>query len=241
MIAFDAASQGSFNVDPYLGTTLTISHTCSGDNRMLLVNLSSYAANSTSLCTGITYDGVSLTKLIQGTYNPDLALVEMWGLVAPNTGTHNIVISFSQSTYARAVCASYTGVKQTGFPDNSVEEMTASAASSKSTNITTVADNCWIACGALGQATQANSTGASRGLEQTYAFLFDSNAAKTPAGVYTSTSTSGGTYRMNHVVISFAPFIPTTSIKKIGGVLYASIKKVGGVAIASVKKVAGLA
>lgn len=51
--------------------------------------------NTDGVVTGITYDGVALTKLRsqQGDNGSSAARVEVWYLVNPNSGTHDIVVT----------------------------------------------------------------------------------------------------------------------------------------------------
>lgn len=204
-IAYDAVSSGELVPGD---SPLTISHICSGTNKLLLVAVSHYAAAS-SVITGITYNGVALTKLSEAPYNTDLAIDQIWGLLNPDTGTHNIVISFSTNTYIRAVGVSYTGVLQSGLPDAQNSATTASAASSISTSVTTVVDNCWVFCAGLVWTTPGQSTGTTRGT-QGASIAYDSNGPKTPAGSYTCTSTANGSYKISNCVVSFAPAIVVT-------------------------------
>ncbi len=73
MVTFDAASSGSV----FAGTTITFSHTCSGSDRVLNVGASNN--NPGTAVTGVTYNGVALTKdgeQTQGGGNK----VEIWSL-----------------------------------------------------------------------------------------------------------------------------------------------------------------
>lgn len=91
--------------------TLTWSHTCSGSNRLLVVTV---PESRVSTVSSITYNSVNLTKAISkkvaDPYNPN---AEIWYLIAPDTGTHDIVITFGQSiTYRVAGAVSFTGCSQ---------------------------------------------------------------------------------------------------------------------------------
>jgi hypothetical protein len=67
--------------------------------------------------SSITYNGVPLTFVgaINNTRSgDDDARVEIWRLVAPATGTHNVVVTFSASLLQQAVAGvmTFTGVNQ---------------------------------------------------------------------------------------------------------------------------------
>ena len=108
---FDAGSNNR-------GTTvssLTLSHTTSGTNRFLICF---YAVNDATpqAVTGATYNGVAMTRI--GTeISPDgfFTFAGLFRLIAPATGTHDVVLSTAGGTNGRfyAACASYTDVHQT--------------------------------------------------------------------------------------------------------------------------------
>ena len=105
-IIFDAASSATGS-----GTSLTWSHTVGvgGTNRLLVVSI----ATDTTPVSGVTYGGQALT-LIGGQIDPDDASrVGLWYLVAPPTGTNNIVATFAEGTDAIGGSTSWTGVNQT--------------------------------------------------------------------------------------------------------------------------------
>ncbi len=96
-----------------IGSTLTISHTtAAGSDRLMVVGVS---INNDDFETvlGITYNGAAFTFVGQET-NADDARVEIWYLVAPATGTHDAVITFSAdlTRFAVAGVITFTGVDQ---------------------------------------------------------------------------------------------------------------------------------
>jgi hypothetical protein len=94
--------------------SLTISHTTgSGSNRLMLVGISLVNDELETVST-VTYNGVSLTKVGEQD-SVDDARVEIWSLVAPPTGTYDVVITFSAPLRraAQAGVMTYTGVDQT--------------------------------------------------------------------------------------------------------------------------------
>jgi hypothetical protein len=103
----DAVSTGSTD-----GASLTLSHTTSGSNRLMLVGLSINNDNFETV-TSVTYGGVPLTY-VASVNQADDARVEMWQLVAPQTGTHNVEIWFSDDLLHNAVAGvvTFTSVNQ---------------------------------------------------------------------------------------------------------------------------------
>lgn len=100
----DAVSQNYQNY----GGSLTVSHTVAGTERYLLAFV-----GSGSVTSGVTYAGAAMTKLAEIASGGGKKLT-IWGLIAPATGTNNIVCTLGGSG-ANAVCVglSLTGVKQT--------------------------------------------------------------------------------------------------------------------------------
>lgn len=134
-IAFDATSSGNANA-----TSLTFSHTCSGSERVLWVGC--YVSGGDNI-TGITYAGVSMTKMV-GTPMDSGYYLYLWYLAAPATGANNIVITPSGTRDMLAISSSYTGAKQTGIPDAQVTNTTVAGQTSMTTTATVVAANSWL-------------------------------------------------------------------------------------------------
>lgn len=106
-VAFDAVS--SFAHD---GASHTLSHTVTGSNLYLLVGVSLVGSVGRTV-TGITYNGVALSSL-GNIANSVTYRTELWGLVAPATGAHNVVISTGgPGSTIVAGAISFTGVDQT--------------------------------------------------------------------------------------------------------------------------------
>lgn len=119
---------------------VTISGTINDNtNGILLV----WIEKPTDGITGITWDGVALTKSVSFNYNAGRYMY-CWSLIAPHVGTKNLVISHSSINFD--ICAvSYIGVKQSGFPDASATSTTTGTTATGSVSITTVANGAGIA------------------------------------------------------------------------------------------------
>jgi hypothetical protein len=94
------------------GTSFSFAHECSGSDRILIVQV--YAA-VTSDPTGVTYNGVAMTKLYGHTV-ASTNRASIWFLLAPATGSNNVVISHASSVDVMAISASFTGVEQVTPP-----------------------------------------------------------------------------------------------------------------------------
>ena len=113
----------------------------SGANRMLAATV--YVLNASDILSGCTYAGASMTVI-----NKEAVAANRWlyaaFILGPTSGANNLICSISggvNKTIGMAA-ADYTGVAQSGQPDNSI--LTASANVNSSTvSLTTVANNCW--------------------------------------------------------------------------------------------------
>ena len=196
-IALDTSTDGG-NVS---ATSLTYSHTCTGSNLVLFVSVIYGTADNV---TGVTYNGVAMTQLGKQQRPGGSRFTYLYGLVNPTTGANNVVISNSASDFTEGASVSYTGVKQSGLPDAFVGQ-NYTAQTVYSTNITTIADDCWLTGLGYGGTVSA---GTNATLRQTMSFgseaLFDSNSSVGTAGSKTinvnTTSSSGTT-----LFASFAP------------------------------------
>lgn len=106
-IATDASSLTSSGG---YSNSLTISHTVAGADRLLLVGV--HCRSATADVTGVTYNGVAMT--LQGTNeNSGVVGMQWYSLVAPATGTHDVVVSLGSYKLFSVIVYSLTGVDQT--------------------------------------------------------------------------------------------------------------------------------
>jgi len=217
-IAFDAAAQ----VITSGVTSQNLSFTTSGSDRFLIVWIQSNTSNP----SGVTYDGVSMS--LYGAH-PNSSQFVAYYLANPNSGTHNITVSWGSSqSKAYIVAGSWNGAKQTAFPD-AVNRNVASPATSLTTSVTTTANNCWLvgACMAVASPTYTdgdlaagtsttrrtitNDGGGSvaRGLA-----VFDSNADITPAGSASLQFTVSSNADLFGFVFSLAPKVNSIDVSE---------------------------
>src|SRR5690242_11384212 len=108
--ALPATGQAAVAIDSVTSTTTaagsaTWSHTVgTGANRLLIVGI---AIKNSQTVTSVTYGGVALT---QATALANTGRLEVWRLVAPASGTANIVVTFAAGTGAAIGAVSFTGV-----------------------------------------------------------------------------------------------------------------------------------
>jgi hypothetical protein len=198
-IAFDSATAyGSGN------PTATISHTCSGTDRYLVVHVGVNQGRTVTACTyngtAMTLIGLSLDSIGSGvpTY--------IYGMVNPPAGTHTVSATSSLQTCI-VTAVSYTGVDQTtpiGTPNTTALNTTTT---SMSKSLTTVNDNSWVVMGfrvGNGSAVTAGTATAVRTQPEAIAFgsgiLIDSDAAVSPAGSRTLAVTSASQFYGGQVI-----------------------------------------
>ena len=204
-IAFDTAVDGSL-VNP--GTSLTWSHTHTGNNLLSLVSVFGDTQGGDvdgSKITGVTNNSVSMTELARVLPSGDRWLY-LFYLLAPATGAHNIVVSASSSIVIAGQSASYTGVKQSGFPDNSTTN-TANTALDITTSLATSANNCWTFLATKNSiGASAADTGSTLRISNANGMgIYDSNALITPAGSYSMKVNIGSLANWAAIMASFAP------------------------------------
>lgn len=135
-VAFDAMSEGMNTPD---GTSLTISHTTSGSNRLLNCVISHTPGDADVSAVTATYNGTSMDVLFTDTTTHSSRHVRAFRLVAPATGTNNVVFSWSGTAAMAAICASFTGVDQADPDDAQVLTDGTAGGTSSSRSVTSAA------------------------------------------------------------------------------------------------------
>ena len=117
-VALDSSSASSASFRTAGSNTLTFGHTTTTTaNRVLLVGVSLNMTSVAATVTGVTYGGVALTSV--GSHNDagGTQRVEMWYLLAPASGTANVVVTVNLPARGRvgvvAGATTFTDVDQT--------------------------------------------------------------------------------------------------------------------------------
>jgi hypothetical protein len=166
--------------------------------------------------TGCTWNGNAMTQVptnSPATFNPGTAVFVYLFYYAAGTGdgaAHNVVATRTTTARKFDIAVScYSGGAQTGIPDNSTSNTTASASSLTST-LTPNADNCW------GLVAQANNRTGGAGTGSTIRAsgigtldydlsIYDTNAAIHPAASTSMTTTITSASSGCQIMVSFAP------------------------------------
>jgi len=179
--------------------TITIA---SNSNRLMIVSYTTYQGGGPS---GITYNGVALTKIVEqvGSYNEKTSI---WGLIAPATGTHDVVVSDGGNWYGYAIYSLYN--TDQSLPTNF--SVTGNENSTASLSLTTVTDNSWVITSIEAEAvpTMTTSGGTSDwSLEgQSYQHGSGHHILKTSAGSQTMSASLSYSSRWNQANIEIKAY-----------------------------------
>lgn len=149
------------------------------------------------------YNGVSMTRFVETNVGGAGTWYSVYYLVGAATGTNNFTCTGSSPAHNYNI-VSYSGVKQSGFPDASTN---ATGTTSVTGTITTVAANC-VAYAFSGSDNASPSAGTgstlinSRGVGS--AFQSSTFPIVTP-GSYSMTASDGGATHVKMAMFSFAP------------------------------------
>lgn len=150
-IYLDATSTSGYKVSL---STYSWSHTTTGINRGLVVNVSIFATGTVS---SITYNSIAM-QFIRfdsiGIYRN-----EIWVLGNPTVGTNTIIVTLNTSLTSIADAVSYTGV-DVGEMVEANTGATGSGISSPSKTITTLSDQSWVIDGLTTSDATMSVTGA---------------------------------------------------------------------------------
>lgn len=135
-IAVDVGSDGQTSG----GTTCTFAHTCTGSDRLLLLAV---RGEWTDLLTvaSTTYNSVAFTLIDKSIQVFNFAAYLLY-LIAPASGTNNIVVTMSVSSTFSCTAVSYTGCDQSAPIDSANKGNTFGTVEAVSTTV--VGANCWL-------------------------------------------------------------------------------------------------
>lgn len=196
-IAFDFVSQNQTNSN----TSLSTAHTCSGNDRLLLVHI--LTNNTSDIIVGVTYNSVAMTQ-VDKVQNANSFYSYLYYLLNPSSGTANITSTFSLASLIANQGVSYTGVLQSGFPDATAKG-SANSGTSLNATLTTVKANCWQFAGIRNDNAMTISPGTSRDATP-FSGIINVADLGPIASPGSSTITATATIaNANYITASFAP------------------------------------
>jgi len=210
-IAFDALSSGNGN-----GGSLSVAHTVAGSDRALVVCIANLTDNTDPVSGDVSYNGTAMTKISETTIGVS-RWVGLFLLIAPSTGANNVTATLTGTSNWSVISASYTGVKQTGNPEDFDTNSDGTAGTTFTISNTSVTNNAWhVACfqasGAIGAGSSTTKRGEQGGWSgSVLSGIFDTNAAISPAGANTLNFTCNNSARSSIGLI----LAPSTSVSTI--------------------------
>ena len=214
---FDASTFGTTTTG-----TLSFSHTCTGSDRIIFFFI--FNQNNSGLTT-IRYNGVDATLVNTASQNSGTRVIWIYRILAPATGSNTVEIVRASATNTLACrVLSYNTVSQTGFPDASRNDVTASATPTVSGLLTTVANNAFVLAfyrnDVIGYDSTTITGGTDRGTVLAAPGYTDSAPSviefgpKTPAGSTTITIATNGATNAAHIglMVSFAPSVASANV-----------------------------
>jgi len=115
-------------------TSSTLSHTCTGASMLIVV----VAADSAASPTGITYNGVAMTKEVTQAGLD----TTVWSLANPASGANNIVVTFAASHYFGFGGISLIGTETSSYADGTGTG--SGTTNDAAVSVTTGTANSWI-------------------------------------------------------------------------------------------------
>jgi len=193
-----------------------------------------------------TWNGTSMTEAGHYQIGTSSRQVTLFYLKNAATGTHNVVVSQTGTTFIYSTAASYSGTNTTTQPDSSATAKNAGSSNSLTATTTVVGSNCWLVCassgdngdnGAGGTGTTQRSTA---GVDH-YVTIMDSNGT-VGTGSQSLVTNYSPSQSIGTVIISVAPASASgpVNVKEWNGLAKASVKAIDGLAIASIKTLNGL-
>lgn len=202
-IAFDTSNAGASAIN-----NPTWSYTVTGANPCLVV---SARASGASTIQSASYNSVALSKWKAVAPQAGVvAGVEIWALLNPATGSSLTVSVTGQNDGCRGMCASYSGVAQTGQPDSSASTDYTSNQTLFTATTTVVLPNCWLVGGSNDNVGSGETGGSGTTQRQAAGGLTISDSNGTVGTGSQSLNTNIGTGRGSIIAVSMAPALPVT-------------------------------
>ncbi len=203
-ISYDSGLQFGGTASSYSQSYTTSTST----NRVMIVAVTSDNSGSASLVSGISYNGASLTKLATIPFNtvssPTNAF-DLWYLINPSSGTHNLTVNFSTTMPFQADVSTYVAASQASFPNASTTgAQDAGTTFSLSLCSPSCAAGAWTELSVNSQRTVTAGAGVTARVgNSSNLFMGDSNGPV--SGAYTMTTNISATIPTGGAMVAIAP------------------------------------
>ena len=213
-IAFDSVSSDSSSSED---DTLSFYHTVGNyADRILIVGAEAEEpASGNCSVTSVTFNGVALTKIDEAIASDSYKqCASLWFLLEPDTGTHDIVITWPQDTDNRSGggISIYNAAQQ--GPEASNTKALSGSPSTITTSLTTLTDGAWVidavGSGSKGSGFSPLESGQTERYDVTAGSSAGAGSTKYVASAgLTSMGWAQNANRLAHVIAAFAPVAPT--------------------------------
>lgn len=214
-IALDTTSTGNTTT-----TETTASHVITGSDTILIMGIGDQDSLEANI-TGVTYAGVSLTKIDGQQTNTDPSWSHLYGKLSPTTGTNTASATRTTASDALTICnASYTGVDQgTAIGSLPFGANAGSGTSGSATTSTAVPNNGWVTMVTYNrlQGEAAGADTVQRVNSGNHENLWDSDGPRTPSAAQTLAFTQTDNH-WGAIIVGFGPSTGTATTPP-GGLL----------------------
>lgn len=98
-------------------TSVILSHDATGDDMLICsINARQSGGSGTPGTVSVTYNGVSMTRIVDNQSSTNFTFLSAFKLASPSTGTNNASFSWTNSSRYGVGCTSYSGVSSVGTP-----------------------------------------------------------------------------------------------------------------------------
>ncbi len=215
-----------------------MSHTVTNahPNTILFVGVGVAAGGPTPT---VDFNGTSLTSIVN---HSNVGTVYLFGLINPDTGTHNITVTLSSGANTEAYGVSFYNADQnTGWGATQTGN---GAGSPASISVTTTANNSFVIDSVLTTFTAITAGGSQTEIQNVNQNDWIYGGSRTTSVVATSGTSQAmswtGVGAWTQVAVEVLNG-PSSQVLKVSSVAQASIAKVSGVTNANAKKIAGVA
>jgi hypothetical protein len=209
-IAFDTSSTSTMTSE----SVETFSHTCTGSNLVLFVHCGG-GGNDASVAS-VTYNTVSLTQGKRETGSAGGFWAEVWYLIAPATGAHNVVVTLNTADDVEVAASSYTGVAQTST-FGTWASVGNTAGTDHTLDVSSAVGETVVDFAFLSDETTDLTAGAGQTERYDYAGTQRVWSSTEPGATTVTMSWSDGAFRYDQVAVSMRAAAPdTTPMKGVG-------------------------
>jgi hypothetical protein len=215
-----ATSSGTTGTSQTATLTYALTIPTSATDRVLYVEINSEENKTIST---VTWGGVALTQVATKTRTTGNIRVEIWRLIAPATGTANIVITPSANAYITSHATAFSSVNQT-TPEDAISTGSDGSGTAVSDSVTTITQGA-IILASVGTALDPTTfTPTAPLLEQ----LVNSSGTNRPLSTSVRSTTTAGVYSPAYTITSTNYCIKAVAIRGIAVSGIAGVSSVTG-------------